>query len=288
MKHPVFISVLLSHMIREYSIPFLRTFSRGIDPFWLASHVRLYNMSEYIECCLLFLSPVFLCFPCICIPIYSCVFFFLPVFLRFCHIFSSGLFFACFPVSPCIPVCFYVFPCIPMFSPACFPIYPPVFLCFALYPPFFMSAYFSLVFLFFLVFLGFPMFPPVFLCTLVFLCFAMFSNALPCFPMFSSASPFIPMFSNVFPCFLMFSPAFLYFPLHPPFFLCFQMFSPVFLCFIPLFSYVHVSQITTQVVETSITSNTNSPHFHPDDHTQPYVHHVTMLWLKNGIKYCCS
>ena len=129
----------------------------------------------------------------------------------------------------------------------------------------------------------FPIYPPVFLY------FAMFCNALPCFPMFSSASPFIPMFSNVFPCFLMFSLAFLYFSLHPPFFLCFQMFSPVFLCFIPLFFYVHVSQITTQVVETSITTNTNSPHFHPDDHTQPtYVYHVTMLWLKNGIKYCCS
>ena len=110
--------------------------------------------------------------------------------------------------------------------------------------------------------------------------------------MFSYVFQCIPLYSYVFkcfPCFLMFSPAFLYFPLHPPFFLCFQMFSPVFLCFIPLFSYVHVSQITTQVVETSITSNTNSPQFHPDDHTQPtYVHHVTMLWLKNGNKYCCS
>jgi len=137
----------------------------------------------------------------------------------------------------------------------CFPMYPSVFLCFAVYPPFFVFL-FSSRFPFFSCFPMvsyvspcFPMYPSVFLC------FAVFSNALPCFPMFSSASPFIPMFSNVFPCFLMFSPAFLYFPLHPPFFLCFQMFSPVFLCFIPLFSYVHVSQITTQVVETSITSN---------------------------------
>ena len=37
-------------MIRGYSIPFLRTFSRGTDPFGLAPHVRLHNMARiYIE-----------------------------------------------------------------------------------------------------------------------------------------------------------------------------------------------------------------------------------------------
>ena len=41
--------VFLSHMIRGYSIPFLRTFSRGTDPFWLASHVRLIMSRIYIE-----------------------------------------------------------------------------------------------------------------------------------------------------------------------------------------------------------------------------------------------
>ena len=166
LKHPVFISVLLSHMIREYSIPFLRTFSRGTDPFWLASHVRLYNMSRIYRMLFIVFVP---CFPMLPLYLYSHLFLcflFSPCFSKVLRYFLVRPFFSCFPVSPCIPVCFYVLPCIPMFSPACFPIY-----------------------------------PPVFLCTLVFLCFAMFSNALPCFPMFSSASPFIPMFSNVFPVF---------------------------------------------------------------------------------------
>ena len=166
LKHPVFISVLLSHMIREYSIPFLRTFSRGTDPFWLASHVRLYNMSRIYRMLFIVFVP---CFPMLPLYLYSHLFLcflFSPCFSKVLRYFLVRPFLSCFPVSPCIPVCFYVLPCIPMFSPACFPIY-----------------------------------PPVFLCTLVFLCFAMFSNALPCFPMFSSASPFIPMFSNVFPVF---------------------------------------------------------------------------------------
>ena len=203
LKHPVFISVSLSHMTREYNIPFLRTFSRGTDPFWLASHVRLHNMSRIYRMLLIVVVP---CFPMLPLYLYS-------------HLFP------------------------------CFLLYPSVFY--------------------------------------VLLCFLMRSLVFLCFPM---RPPFFPMLSNVFPCFLMFSLAFLYFPMHPPVFLCFQMFSLVLLCFIPLFSYVHVSHITAQVVETSITINNNSPHVHLDDHTQPptYVHHVTMLWLKNGIKYCCS
>ena len=287
MKHPVFISVLLSHMIREYSIPFLRTFSRGTDPFWLAPHVTLHNMSRIYRMLFIVFVP---CFHMLPLYLYShlflCFLIYRPVFVRFCHIFSSGLFFSCFPVSTCIPVCFYVFPCIPMFSPACFPTYPPVFLCFALYQPFFMSSYFPLVFLFFSCFPRvsyvspcFPMYPCFLMFCHVFLCAPLFSYVFQCSPLYSYVFKCFSLFFNVFPRFSIFSPAHPFFP----------MFSNVFLCFIPLFSYVHVLQITTQVVETSITSNTNSPQFHPDDHTQPtYVHHVTMLWLKNGIKYCCS
>ena len=300
LKHPVFISVSLTHMTREYCIPCLSTFSRGTDPFWLPSHVRLHNRSRIYRMLFIVVVP---CFPMLPLYLYShlfpCFLIYPPVFLRFCHLFPSGLFSPVF-LFP------HVSPCVSLFSPTCFPIYPPCFPMFCHFLPNFYVFLSSPRFpFFFLVFLRFPMFSPVFLytplfsyippCFLMFfhvslcLCFAMFSNALHCLPMFSNASPF---FSYAFKCFSPFFNVFPRFSIFSHASPCFPMFSnvlPVLLCFIPLFSYVHVSQITAQVVETSITINNNSPHFHLDDHTQPtYVHYVTMLWLKNGIKYCCS
>ena len=144
LKHPVFISVLLSHMIREYSIPFLRTFSRGTDPFWLASHVRLYNMSRIYRMLFIVFVP---CFPMLPLYLYSHLFlcflfspcfskvlqyfldrpFFFPVFL-FPHVSQCVSMFShvflCFPlhVFPYIPLFSYVLPCIRHFL--CLPIFP--------------------------------------------------------------------------------------------------------------------------------------------------------------------
>ena len=190
--------------------------TRGTDPFWLSSHVRLHYMSRIYRMLFIVIS----CFP--MLPLYShwflCFLMYPPVFLSFCHIFPSGLFSPLFlfpHVSPCVSMFSYEF----LFSPVCF----------AMYPPFFMFSYFPLVFLRFLLFsyrfLCFPCFP---MFSPVFLCFAMYP---PVFFVFLCAS----LFSYVLHCFSLFfnvPPAFLYFPMHPP----------VFLCFIPLFSYVHVSQ----------------------------------------------
>ena len=240
LKHPVFISVSLSHMTREYCIPFLSTFSRGTDPFWLASHVRLHNRSRIYRMLFIVVVP---CFPMLPLYLYShlfpCFLIYPPVFLRFCHLFPSGLFSPVF-LFP------HVSPCVSLFSPTCFPIYPPcfpmfchflpnfyVFLSFPRFP-FFFSCFPMVSY----VFPCFPIYPPVFLCfamypsVYVLPCFLLRSIVFLCFPM---RPPFSPMLSNVFPRFLMFSLAFLYFPMHLPVFLCFQMFYPffyvLFLCF---------------------------------------------------------
>ena len=230
LKHPVVINVLLSRKIRGYSIPFLGTFSRGTDPFWLAPHVRLNNMSRIYRMLFIVFVP---CFPMLLLYLYFHLFLcfvMYPLFFKVLPYFLVRPFFplfSCFHMYPrmflCFPMYSYVFPCMFSHISPCFPMFCLVF-------PIFYVFLFSPRFPFFsLVFLWFPMFPPVFLYTPLFSyvlpCFLTRSLVFLCFPV----HPPLFLFSNVFPCFLMFSLAFLYFSLHPPFFLCFQMFSPVFL-----------------------------------------------------------
>ena len=102
-------------------------------------------IKNVICCCCPLFSYAFPVFP--FIPMFSYV---SPFFLKFYHIFSSGLFSPCFSVSLCIPVCFHVFPWILVFSPACFPMFchvPRIFYVFLFSPRF---PPFSLVFLWFL------------------------------------------------------------------------------------------------------------------------------------------
>ena len=171
LKHPVFISVLLSHMIREYSIPFLRTFSRGTDPFWLASHVRLYNMSRIYRMLFIVFVP---CFPMLPLYLYS-------------HLFLCFLFSPCF--SKVLPY-FLARPFFFLFS--CFPMYPSVFLCFPMYS-YVSPCMFSHIS---------PCFPMFCLVSAIFYV-SLFSPRFPffsCFPRVSYVSPCFP----IYPCFLMF------------------------------------------------------------------------------------